>query len=282
MKPIKEDVGKRIEKIRENGNYSMEAFGKLINNSSRGTVNNWEKGKRTPNQDALEKIAVLGNTTVDKILYGELDEYLFNLVKQNLKIELNNQMISMIILAASPQKLSYNDDVRWLQGISKILETVEIEYLPTHLIYIPVAGVENLYIGQIQSSGRVEQSAYNGNLISLYYIFADISNNLLHVMPFPFNENKKELFFNPATFICEKGQGNYFTYDYEKINMQKKDSMLVTYGIDQKTLKKMYQFYKYDMKNDCYTPIPRDKDMLYTPFVDETEKEILRLKEVNE
>lgn len=282
MKPIKEEVGKRIEEIRENGNYSMEAFGKLINNSSRSTVNNWEKGKRTPNQDALEKIAILGNTTVDKILYGELDEYLFRLVKQNFNIELNDQMLSMIILAASPQKLSYHDDVKWIQGITQILETSKIEYLPVHLMYIHVAGVDNLYIGQVQSSNKIEQNTTNGgNFNSLYYIFADKINDILHVIPFPFNQNKEALFFNPATFICEKGQGNYFTYGYEKIGMKKEDSVLVTYGIEQKMMSEIYQFYRYDIENDCFAKIQSDEDVLYPPFIEETQKEILRLKQVN-
>lgn len=47
----------------------MEEFGKAFN-TSKGTVNNWEKGRNLPNKENLLKIAKLGNLSVEQLLYG--------------------------------------------------------------------------------------------------------------------------------------------------------------------------------------------------------------------
>lgn len=39
----KQSVGMRIKQVRELQGLSMEAFGKLVSDSPRSTVNNWEK-----------------------------------------------------------------------------------------------------------------------------------------------------------------------------------------------------------------------------------------------
>ena len=48
-------VGSRINDIRLSLGLSMEQFGKLFN-TSKGTVNNWEKGRNLPNKENLLKI----------------------------------------------------------------------------------------------------------------------------------------------------------------------------------------------------------------------------------
>lgn len=64
---MKKSLGERIKSIRLEKGYTMEDFGKLFN-TSKGTVNNWEKGRNNPNRENLKKIAQLGNTTVDELL----------------------------------------------------------------------------------------------------------------------------------------------------------------------------------------------------------------------
>lgn len=66
-------VGARIRNIRTHHlGLSMSDFGKMIDsNVKSGTVSNWETGKNLPNNSRLKKIAELGNTTVDKLLYGK-------------------------------------------------------------------------------------------------------------------------------------------------------------------------------------------------------------------
>ncbi|WP_153058263.1 helix-turn-helix domain-containing protein, partial [Streptococcus suis] len=45
-------------------------------NTSKGTVNNWEKGRNLPNKENLLKISSIGKTSVEELLYGDYDNYL--------------------------------------------------------------------------------------------------------------------------------------------------------------------------------------------------------------
>lgn len=74
-------VGSRINDIRLSLGLSMEQFGKLFN-TSKGTVNNWEKGRNLPNKENLLKISNLGDTTIEYILHGTMDEYIDNLISK--------------------------------------------------------------------------------------------------------------------------------------------------------------------------------------------------------
>ena len=69
-KPInKPRVGVRIKDIRMEKGMSMEEFGKRFN-TSKATVNNWEKGRNLPNKENLKIIADLAGITVQKLLEG--------------------------------------------------------------------------------------------------------------------------------------------------------------------------------------------------------------------
>ncbi|MGK0552596.1 helix-turn-helix domain-containing protein [Enterococcus faecalis] len=280
MKPVKEKVGKRIHEIRTNLGYSLSEFGKLIGDSPKSSVNNWEKGISLPKEDKLEKIAILGNTTPDQILYGELYEYVFDLVKQNLNLELNDQFIFMILMAAAPHKLSYHDDVRWLQGVKKILETSTIEKQTQALIYVPVGSMENLYIGQINIKD-IEQSEFNNGFDPLYYIYADVKDNILHVIPFPLNKNSKQLLFNPPNFIETRGEHVYFTNNFEKINLDISNSCIIYYGIDETTLSENIIKFKYQEKEDNFHIDNSLHIDLVPSFKSELQKAILELKNTN-
>lgn len=75
-------VGNRIKKIRSEKGMSQEEFGLLIKNAHKSLVSKWEKGQSLPNNDRLKRIAEIGETTVDFILYGSLDDYARNLLKE--------------------------------------------------------------------------------------------------------------------------------------------------------------------------------------------------------
>ena len=62
-------VGERIKRIREELGVSMSEFALMIDDKAKsGTVANWETGKNLPNQKRLNRIAELGNTTVNQLL----------------------------------------------------------------------------------------------------------------------------------------------------------------------------------------------------------------------
>lgn len=65
------DVGRRIRKIRFELGMTMSQFANEIDQAAKsGTVSNWETGKNLPNRVRTKRIAALGNTTIDFILYG--------------------------------------------------------------------------------------------------------------------------------------------------------------------------------------------------------------------
>ncbi|HFI0631626.1 TPA: helix-turn-helix domain-containing protein [Streptococcus suis] len=68
-------VGERIQNIRLRLGESMDKFGERFN-TSKGTVNNWEKGRNLPNKENLLKISSIGKTSVEELLYGDYDNYL--------------------------------------------------------------------------------------------------------------------------------------------------------------------------------------------------------------
>lgn len=72
MEKDKKAIGKRIESIRLKVGETMEQFGKRFN-TSKGTVNNWEKGRNLPNKGNLASIASLGGISVEELLYGNLE-----------------------------------------------------------------------------------------------------------------------------------------------------------------------------------------------------------------
>ena len=65
----KKQVGARIKDIRLSLGESMEQFGARFN-TSKGTVNNWEKGRNIPNRKNLKEIALISGTPVSVLLKG--------------------------------------------------------------------------------------------------------------------------------------------------------------------------------------------------------------------
>ncbi|WP_143344114.1 helix-turn-helix transcriptional regulator, partial [Enterococcus faecium] len=75
------EAGNRIKQIREKHGYTMADLGKLVDANSPSTINNWEKGNNLPNRKRLEKIALLGGTSVEWIKYGDFSDYVYRLTQ---------------------------------------------------------------------------------------------------------------------------------------------------------------------------------------------------------
>ncbi|HEM3634300.1 TPA: helix-turn-helix transcriptional regulator [Streptococcus suis] len=54
------ELGERIKAIRVNLGETMEQFGERFD-TSKGTVNNWEKGRNAPNKANLKRLADLSD-----------------------------------------------------------------------------------------------------------------------------------------------------------------------------------------------------------------------------
>lgn len=67
MKRDNSYLGEKIKRIRKDKGLTMEEFGKIFN-TSKGAVNNWEKGRNLPNKANLKSVADLAGITVDELL----------------------------------------------------------------------------------------------------------------------------------------------------------------------------------------------------------------------
>ena len=80
----KKQVGRRIQIIRTRKLLTLIEFAEKVG-ASKSSVSDWEKGFRLPSEGILTKIAIMGNTTVDKLLYGngnnEVEEIYQKLIK---------------------------------------------------------------------------------------------------------------------------------------------------------------------------------------------------------
>lgn len=145
METDKIAVGKRIKNIRQENGYSMKEFGieigKLISTDrvKEGIISRWENGISLPNNERLKAIANLGNTTVDALLYGSLNERVGNLL--NTAIDSDNP--------------TYN----------KKLDDLITDYLVKHenlidivIGYNPDADAENIDIEQAMKEDFIEQN----------------------------------------------------------------------------------------------------------------------------
>ena len=60
-------MNERIKAARKVLGLTMEQFGKLFN-TSKGTVNNWEKGRNLPNKENLVIISEMGGQSITELL----------------------------------------------------------------------------------------------------------------------------------------------------------------------------------------------------------------------
>lgn len=103
----KKQVGARIKDIRLSLGESMEQFGARFN-TSKGTVNNWEKGRNLPNKENLKKIADLMHKSVIELFCGKLEDRIFDELKNaNNFYDLDN--IDLLELAKQISKLIVED-----------------------------------------------------------------------------------------------------------------------------------------------------------------------------
>ena len=77
----KKYVGARIREIRLARGETLEEFGQLFG-SSKGVVNNWEKGRNLPNKRRIKSIADMANISVQDLLRG-VKRYMYVITYSN-------------------------------------------------------------------------------------------------------------------------------------------------------------------------------------------------------
>ncbi|ELB39754.1 hypothetical protein OK7_03944 [Enterococcus faecium EnGen0024] len=125
------EAGNRIKQIREKHGYTMADLGKLVDANSPSTINNWEKGNNLPNRKRLEKIALLGGTSVEWIKYGDFSDYVYRLtqnIEEKILKEYGETTLynyrEVLLDELKIEKITYEEDTKILTTAEKIYSTL--------------------------------------------------------------------------------------------------------------------------------------------------------------
>ena len=99
----KKQVGRRILAIRKRRSLTLIDFAKKIG-ASKSSVSDWEKGFRLPPEAVLTKIAIMGNTSVDKLLYGDGINEIEELYKSLIKLP-KKELIYLMVRVKEEKKI---------------------------------------------------------------------------------------------------------------------------------------------------------------------------------
>lgn len=100
----KKHVGRRISTIRKRNFLTLIEFAEKVG-ASKSSVSDWEKGFRLPPEAALIKIAIMGNTSVDKLLYGNGNNEVEELYKSLIKLP-KKELIDLMIRVKEEKNVS--------------------------------------------------------------------------------------------------------------------------------------------------------------------------------
>ena len=100
----KKQVGRRILAIRKRRSLTLIDFAKKIG-ASKSSVSDWEKGFRLPPESVLFKIAIMGNTSIDKLLYGDGKNEIEELYKSLIKLP-KKELIDLMIRVKEEKNVS--------------------------------------------------------------------------------------------------------------------------------------------------------------------------------
>jgi len=99
----KKQVGRRILAIRKRRNLTLINFAKKIG-AGKSSVSDWEKGFRLPPEAVLTKIAIMGNTSIDKLLYGNGNNEVEELYKSLIKLP-KKELIDLMTRVKEEKKI---------------------------------------------------------------------------------------------------------------------------------------------------------------------------------
>lgn len=122
----KKEVGQRIKDVRLSTGLTLEDFGERIGGVSKGAVYHWESGKNLPNKPRLERIAEMGNLSVDYLLYGKQVWDEFDNLKDTDK--LSNEVKQIENLESDFQRSSLDVSQYIQMLVTKLSEDVELTF----------------------------------------------------------------------------------------------------------------------------------------------------------
>lgn len=263
MKVDQQRVAEKIREIRTDLGYSMAQFGELISNSPKTTVNNWERGINLPKEDKLKKIALLGKTTVDELLYGTPEEVLTNLLKDHFQLQVNPAFLQQILAFLKQQKVDVYDEMTIMEFLQGIMDSgMLVERNDPYLTYSKVEGTESLYTASA-ANDPVDPSPR-------YYAYVDVKNNRVHLLPYTFAKRQKYLYHNLPD-LANQVTIDFFTRAFPLLGIDLEKSKIVYYGIERTDESLNIKEYLYNNKKKYFVKYNQDITV-YLMFKKEVEK----------
>lgn len=244
MKVDQQRVAKIIREIRTDLGYSMAQFGELISNSPKTTVNNWERGINLPKEDKLKKIALLGKTTVEELLYGTPEEVIIIIMKKNFSLPVRKIDVNKILGILKSRKICPYDELKVIELIQTMLDTSEIN-AEQYLNYVPIPGSPNMYLAVpvSQLSDREEAPAY--------YAYVSPENSALHLLPYIFVPRGNERYFQ-VPLLEKKEEYSFVTNQFSKLGLILENTEIIFYGRNKKDNKPELFYFEYDKQKDGF------------------------------
>lgn len=267
MKPDKKEVGKRIFEIRTSGKYTMEDFGRIIDGAPKSSVNNWEKGVSIPQRPKLERIALIGHTTPDKLLYGSIDEYLLKLAKHSFpNIDFKDdtlgqhQILEIVKIQGKQKNLSFKDDLDWIQLIKTNVDQMS-NHNDNSLIYLPFPmKFGNYYVAEFKDHYTGKNSIVE-ELVPQYYVYADSDNQELFLYPFTFQMDNYDVLLKLPEKLFEKGGHAYFTNDFSSIGLDIEKTTVYYSWLDElDNFNSQMTILQYDKKQNKFVVADHESD----------------------
>lgn len=272
MKPDAIEVGIKIKKIRTDLGYSMSQFGELISDSPKTTVNNWERGINLPKEDKLKKIALLGKVTTNELLYGTPEEFISTIIVEHFRLELNPLFLKQIIVFFEKQKIDLYDEMAIIELVQGIIDSGSlVEQESTYLSYTPILGSDELYLATITKNGEVTET--------VFFVHVEKKKNRVHYLPYPFAENRNELFYNVPE-LNKQLNIDYFTRQFPLLDIELNQSTIVYYGIKEKDNTANIIEHRYNDEEKIFDVEKTvNNSSFYEPFKFETEKTAAYLRQ---
>lgn len=263
MKVDQQRVAKKIREIRTDLGYSMAQFGELISNSPKTTVNNWERGINLPKEDKLKKIALLGKTTVEELLYGSPEEVLTNLLKDHFQLPVNPAFLQQMLAFLKQQKVDVYDEMTIMEFLQGIMDSgMLVERNDPYLTYSKVEGTESLYTAAAANDPMDPSPRF--------YAYVDVKNNRVHLLPYTFAKRQKYLYHNLPD-LTNQVTIDFFTRAFPLLGIDLEKSKIVYYGIERRNESLNIVEYIYRHNYSCFDQYNGDM-LLFKPFEIESRK----------
>lgn len=155
-------------------------------------------------------IAVMGNTTVNELLYGSFSDYVRDLIDTSLGIKISYHFT--IPFAVQLQAKGFFN-----------ANNIETKRPSLFYIYTFISEQDNLFVGYLEVA--------QDETVPKFFAFPDIEKDTLHIVPYTLNNSFEENYTYPSTITEPEGH-DYFTSGFTALQLSLRGFTMIYYGVD--------------------------------------------------